>query len=354
MKTKFAITYTVKNESRLLPSAIDYHSAIGCSKFYVYLDGTTDNTVELIKNLENVEIFSTSKPVIDKETPTWITEIMPWWDSDFDVRKRINTYYAAVKALLDDIEWVCCIDPDEILFFNHIKGINSNKFNDLFENILPDIDQIFMKNLEVIASKVESDNPFRDCTLFLNRFPVTEFLWRFSSAVVRRITRRPKIVAWFDYVFYRLRFFNALPRLMFNPITDKFIPCSYFLGYSNHKAFIRTNRCKDFNFVIHKWIKYKRKPKSIFTGNVLHYDFFDYKYMSLKFNQRSVAPHMTKDFYVRDALGTFARVASDDCMKKFFEKNITISDDYIINRLIRKKIAIRVLDISSYFLAKDQ
>lgn len=347
-KSKFAITYTVKNESRLLPSAIEYHLALGCSQIYVFFDGTTDNTAELIQNIDNVKVFDTIKPGVGDDLPTWMAELMPEWDVNMDTRKRINTYYASIMAFNEGIEWITCIDPDELLLTQVDGSINSKMVPNFLSDVPKKIDQIFMRNLEVVPTNAESDNPFLDCTIFLNRFPMTEFIRRYLCAGVRRIVN-PERLAWFDYWFYKIRFFNAIPRLMINPLSGKRIPASYFLGYSNHKSFIRTSRCGEFNFVIHKWVKYKRRPKSIYRGYVLHYDIFDYKYMALKFKQRLKAPHLPKPFYVRDTLETIASEASDDSLRIFFENYIAILDHNKINDLVSKKIAIRINSVSHFF-----
>lgn len=346
---KFAITYTVKNESRLLPLSIKYHLAMGCSRFYVFLDNTTDNTSELITNIDNVYIFKTKKPTSEQEMPDWIREILPWWSNDFDVRKRINTFIASNKAYSDGIDWITCIDPDEILLYETTGDICINSLQKMLYDVPMHIDQLLMRNLEVIPTQVESDNPFLDYTYFLNRFPLTEIIWRYSHAALRRLVNHPEIIAWFDHFYYKLRFFNALPRLMINPITGKKIPGSYFLGYTNHKSFIRTNRCSEFNFVIHKWVNYKKRPKNTYKGFILHYDLFDYKYMSLKFKQREIAPHMTKAFYLRETIGAIAREINEDSFRIFFEKNIAITNHRVINNLIKKKIALKITKVSEYF-----
>lgn len=345
---RFAITYTVKNECDLLLKSIHYHYTAGCTKFYVFLDGTTDDTYELLKELEYVEIFQTQKPENLNDLPQWIINILDWWERDMDVRKRINTYYAANLAFNEGITWLGCIDPDELIIPNkELKNIDNRLINEFLKNIPEKCNQVLMRNLEVVTTKAETDNPFLECVLFLNRFPVTETIWRYSSALVRRLFKS-KIQAWFDYIFYKIRFANLLQRLMVNPITNEKIPGSYFLGYSNHKSFVRTKHFNDFNFVTHKWIKYTSKPQNTYLGFVLHYDLYDYKYFSHKFKQRQESM-LLKVFYFRYMIAKVAREVDIEGIKSFFLKYIAITDDQRISKLENRNILVRITAISDFF-----
>ena len=88
---KFALTYTVKNEARLLPSAIDYHIAAGCSRIYIFWDGTTDNSRDLVSKYPCVVARDSIRVDETADAPKWIKDILVCWDTDMDVRKRINT-----------------------------------------------------------------------------------------------------------------------------------------------------------------------------------------------------------------------------------------------------------------------
>lgn len=347
-KKNFAVVYTVKNESRLLPSAIEYYLAAGCSKIYIFFDGTTDNTRDMVRDYDGVRLNESIRPNNLADLPSWITQIVPWWETDMDVRKRINTYFATKSAFSDGIEWVLCVDPDEIMVPNINTKININLIPDFLEKIPEDVDQILVRNLELIPTTAELNNPFKSSAIFLNRFPMTELFWRYSSALMRRLLGSPRLHAWYDYLFYRLRFFNALPRLMVHPVSKEKIPASYFLGYSNHKSFVRSSFYGDYNFVVHKWVKYKSSPKNIFCGFLLHYDLFDYKYMVSKFGQRSESMLLVV-FYFRYMLASVARETSLDQAKEFFLKYIAITDRKRIDVLLRKKIVVEVKIISEFF-----
>ena len=84
----FAITYTVKNEATVLPLAIAYHVAAGCSLVYLFWDGTTDDAEKLIEGLPVVARPSV-RPEEMVDPPEWVTRLLPWWKTNMDVRKQI-------------------------------------------------------------------------------------------------------------------------------------------------------------------------------------------------------------------------------------------------------------------------
>ena len=123
---KFALTYTVKNEARLLPSAIEYHIAAGCSRIYVFWDGTTDGSRDLVSKYPCVTARDSIRVEETDDAPKWIKDILVWWDTDMDVRKRINTYYAAKSAAAEGLDWLGGIDPDELVLMSRDEEINED------------------------------------------------------------------------------------------------------------------------------------------------------------------------------------------------------------------------------------
>jgi len=337
----FAITYTVKNEAQLLPAALEYHAQLGCTKFFVFFDGTTDNSRELVAGLPNVVAQESVDPATLSDLPEWIAQLLPRWSESMDIRKRINTFAAAGLARQAGIEWLVNIDPDELLLFDEPGRDRPGDPAAFFAAIPAKIDQILMPNLEAVPVGEGTGRPFVDCTLFLRRFPLTEWVWRMSAALVRRAIRSPKLHAWYDYWFYRLRFRGALPRLMRRPDTGESIPCGYFLGYSNHKALVRASAARDFNFNIHRWQAARRAPRSVKRGYVLHYDLPNAEYFCAKFRQRGPAM-LVKAFFCRYM---FARIACDlpfASAQRFFLENICIRDRATIARLQQRGVLVRV------------
>ena len=343
---RFAITYTVKNEANLLPDAIAYHLGLGCSLIYVFFDGSTDNSRELIRDTERVRCADSVAPDSLRDVPAWIEALVPRWTESMDVRKRINTYVSAQMARNESIDWLINLDPDELLLLNPAEARAPGDPGKFFSEIPATVDQILVPNLEAVPNHCGSGRPFADCTLFLRRFPITELLWRSGAALIRRAIARPKLHAWYDYWFYRFRFQGALPRLMHHPTTGESIPAGYFLGYSNHKAFIRTRVARHFLFNIHRWQKAERRPKSISRGCLLHYDLCSLEYFREKFRQRPPAM-LIKAFFCRHMFALIARDLSFESARKFFLENICITDDRILARLRRRGILVEISSISS-------
>jgi hypothetical protein len=340
---KFALSYTVKNESRLLPSGIEYHLATGCSRIYVFWDGTSDNAPDLIAKYPNVIARRSYRPAELSNPPQWLARILPAWESELDVRKIANTYYAALDAASDGIEWLVSIDADELVLMSpselHLQG----HIPRYLEKVPTEIDQLLMRNLESVPTSAETKNPFVDCIYFLNRFPLTETTWRYSRAAVLRLTRSPRLIAWYDWLFYQLRFAGALKRMMREPGTGRRIPGTYFLGYSSYKSFIRTRAVPDFNFATHSWRPFVRSPRNLHTGNVLHFDMPDPSYFAAKFRQRGPARDI---FYLRYMLSNIARNCSPEEIRCFFQNYLAIEDPEQIARLKKKGIVAEIRSAS--------
>jgi hypothetical protein len=349
---QFAISYTVKNEADLLPAAIEYHARLGCAKFFVFFDGTTDNSRELVAGLPSVVAQESIEPATLGEIPGWIAPLLPRWPQSMDIRKRLNTFAAARLARESGIEWLINIDPDELLLFDEPECDRAGEPAAFFAAIPATIDQVLMPNLEAVPVGEGTGRPFVDCTLFLRRFPLSESLWRMSAALVRRAIPAPKVHAWYDYWFYRLRFRGALPRLMHHPDTNETIPCGYFLGYSNHKAFIRTSTAHDFNFNIHRWQAARRRPRSVKRGYVLHYDLPNAGYFSAKFRQRGAAM-LVKAFFSRHMFACIARELPFATVRRFFLENVCIHDPATIARLQRRGVLVRIDFIADQMAERD-
>jgi hypothetical protein len=342
---RFAITYTVKNEANLLPDAIDYHLKLGCSRIYVFFDGTTDDTRERIRDKAGIVCADSIDPRSLGDVPEWIAQLLPRWRESMDVRKRINSFAAAQIAKQEEIEWLISVDPDELLLMNDGAADEPGNCEDFFRTVPAEVDQILVPNMEAVPVGEGSGKPFVDCTLFLRRFPATEFLWRVSAGIVRRSVSNPKIHAWYDYWFYRARFGGALPRLMRHPATGESIPAGYFLGYSNHKAFIRTGVAGEFLFNIHKWQRVRRHPRSIKKGSLLHYDLCSAEYFCSKFRQRQTGM-LVKAFHCRYVFAQIARDLPFVVGRQFFLDHICISDPNILQRLRQRGVLTEILFIS--------
>ena len=340
----FAVTYTAKNESKLLPSAIEYLLAAGCSRIYIFWDNTTDNGPELMAKYPEVVARPSFRPEEMPDAPQWLAKDLSVWSTEIDVRKDGNTYYAARDAAKDGIEWLASIDADELILMSpneeHLEGHISRYLEKIPENV----DQLLLRNVESVPTSADCDDPFVKCIYFFNRFPRTETVWRYSRAALLRATRSPKVIAWYDWFFYELRFAGALKRMMREPVTGRRIPGTYFLGYSSYKSFIRTRVAHEFAFAIHSWKPFVRPPRDLITGLILHFDMFDASQFIAKYRQR---PPARGFFYLRYLLDRLAREHSPEDIRKFFETYIVINDPERIERLKKKGIVSEIRSASN-------
>lgn len=348
----FALAYTVKNEARLLPSGIEYHLAAGCSRIYIFWDSTTDNAPELVAKYPQVVARKSFRPEELANPPQWLANILPAWDVDLDVRKIANTYYATLDAAKDGIEWLVSVDADELLLMNRDEPVLENHIPKYLAQVPEQIDQLLVLNLESVPSAAETTNPFLDCVCFLNRFPTSEIIWRYSRAALYRISRSAKLIAWYDWLFYELLFAGAMHRMMRDPATNRAIPAGYFLAYVSYKSFVRTRVAPNFNFATHRWKAFLRRPRNLRIGNVLHFDMIDADYFAAKFRQR---PPDRGWFHLRYLLSIVARERSLEQVRQFFEKYIAISDPRRIARLKKKGILVEIHSPSNLLrrLAKE-
>lgn len=339
--TKFAVTYTIKNEEKIIADAIRYYKHLGCSKFYIFFDGTSDNSRDVILGMDRVVTFESGIYFSDSEVMDWIIEIIPRWHDNMDVRKRINTAYAAKLANNDGIEWLLSIDPDELLVVDAGDGARAEDFLSLLDGISEDVDQIKVKNLEVVVTSPVIGSPFLDCNLFLRRFPATEYCWRIIRFLVSRMGFSSNFVAWLEYFFYYCRFFGKLPRLYRSPVDGNLFPGGYFLGYLGHKSIVRSSRWSLFNFNVHEWIATSRgRPRSVFKYWLLHYDLYSLEGFIGKFSQRQPAM-LVKDFVFRFNAAVIARSEIPGAAVNFFEKYIIWGNKKCVDMLIARGVLLR-------------
>lgn len=314
----WAVTYTVKNEARLLPDALRYYLKLGASRIYVFWDGTTDDTKERVDYDPRI-VSAESEPDLGQlSCPDWITDILPRWQANMDVRKRINTYKAAAAARAEGITWLISIDPDELL------SPDPSSPSTPFFTASGTTDQILFPNVEAIGRAGLSRSPFNELVYTTRHLPATNFIWRSVRKLYAMMARpTPKRMAQFDDVFFATRFTGTSLRSVVDPRDGAFIPTAYNLGYTSYKSAIRTESFEHFLFNIHKWQKDKRAPTSKVAGQLVHFDLPDAAYFISKFRQRQKAM-MVKDFFVRHKLAEIAIDLPVDQATAFYKSSIGI------------------------------
>ena len=120
----------VKNEGPFLKEWIEFHRMIGVEHFYLYENGSSDNTVSVLKPYVEagiVELFD------------WRPGVAPWFDIDSEPKYRgfaqfcgyqLTAFQDALKRAAGKSKWLAIIDVDEFIVSregkNHLKEILRN------------------------------------------------------------------------------------------------------------------------------------------------------------------------------------------------------------------------------------
>ena len=88
-----SIVACLKNEALNLPEWLDFHRAIGVEHFYLYDNGSTDNTKELCEGQDDITYSYNTMDLC-----------------------QFACYFNAVTAYRDQSTWMAFIDLDEFLF----------------------------------------------------------------------------------------------------------------------------------------------------------------------------------------------------------------------------------------------
>lgn len=349
-KGAFAITYTVRNEAALLPRSIDYHAAAGCSRFYVFWDGTTDEAPDLLRDRTDIIAQNSVSP--DQLPAAGMLSIdASRWAHDSRVRQRVNTAYAAMLAAEEGIEWLLFIDPDELVLADPSnRGVG--RIDHMLARVAENVDQVLVPNVEVAPTRAVigvpfPDCPFRACTVFLARRPIARAIDRAGRRMLLRFLRSDRLATWFDYFLYKAASLGRLPRTMRDPWNGRIVPRGWFLGYHSYKPFVRAARAGSFDFAVHRWTaSASGKPRTIRAGLVLHYDLFSVEHYAKKFRQRQ--PRPGEPFSTRRFLARVATTLGDDDLRRFFDRNIAFADDEIA-RLIRGGLMVEIKGPAAFF-----
>jgi len=351
----YALVYTVKNEARLLPDAIRFHRHLGCIQFYVFFDGTTDDLPSLLDGEPDCICRNSVSLNEINDTSEWFSKICEYCTEWFDLRKKLNTYWAALHAKSLGINWIGAIDPDELL----TPDIKSNCVSKVsFENLLSSVPshygQIKFLNYDNIPNGILAESPFIASDLFLERPSyLLEQVWRYSRAalglLIKNHDRKGLFKAHYDQYLFKLFMGQAFPRTLIDPILGLEIPGGIFLSYYNGKTFVRTSLLESIRPGIHFWSAlHGHSLRTIRRGAILHYDMFDFECFIHKFRQRP-ASNTVKSLYTRWAITQIATKLSNEQAREFYHKSICIANHGRQNFLLEKKSLVRIPCAKSFF-----
>ncbi|PTR11628.1 glycosyltransferase family 2 protein [Cereibacter azotoformans] len=347
--TDFAVVFTLKDEAALISRALDYYHFTGARQIYCFFDGSSDHTEEIARRCPVVVSNTSIQPHEIEHRPQWIEEILPRWNTNADVRKRINAHYAARLAFKSGIEWLVVIDPDELFLPVGLDRLERGVLSSYFDSVDPAVDQLLIKNIEAVPHKSGIVEPFAECVYFTRRHAVTHFAARAGRAALRRVGLRSSAVDLYENLLYNLRFRFLLNREFVDPTGGTMVRGGQYIGYVNHKSAIRTSVAADANFNTHEWIldgaarTMRLRNKQV--GWMLHYDFYSAQSIRSKFIKREPILRMNGRNY-RNTIARLALELPAADFDRFFCVNL-------VERQIEQKISAGLLQridvVQNYF-----
>lgn len=351
----FAVTYTVKDEAKLLPNALKWHRALGVQRFYIFLDGTSDAMRAWLPTQPDVVVRDSVRPEDVTDAPRFLETMAAGWDGFVDARKNVNCWLAARKAAADGIDWLAMIDPDELLLPGPAKGANPEAMEHLLAEQSGDVAQVLLPNCDVLPESASKASPFAH-RHFQARYPGLEAAWRPARKVLS-LTGGPQRVAQFDQWFWDRALGNDLPRRLVHPTTGETIPAGYFLSYASNKSLLRTCDFCSWRPVIHHWVRHGGSGRTVKAkqAKVLHFDFTDAEAYLHKFGQRrGNREERPVHFATRRAIGDIALDCSEAEARRFFEQCLTISDPARMAHLVERGVALDLPQVERFFTGEGE
>lgn len=172
--TSIALTLTVKDERDLLRPNILYHRYLGVSKFYVFLDGTTDDTRAKVADLGGVELsdsISGESFLVSSERRKAVAECWRLRDTleksvrYHTARQVLNSFAAWEQARDAGIDWLISLDADELVWPG-TSSLMENQLSRELSGLAREVEQVRFPPLEVIPRRCPRANVFREGIYF--------------------------------------------------------------------------------------------------------------------------------------------------------------------------------------------
>src|SRR5215475_10565766 len=120
MQTSVAIVTTLKSPGPSLASFLEYHEAIGFSRFFLFFDDPGDPGIKLARKCALTRIIRSDARLRRAWQRTKTARTNPWFfqyvDAELKVRQTLNVELAINLAEKEDIEWLLHIDADELFY----------------------------------------------------------------------------------------------------------------------------------------------------------------------------------------------------------------------------------------------
>ncbi|MEZ4710305.1 MAG: glycosyltransferase family 2 protein [Caldilineaceae bacterium] len=246
------LVMTQKNEGALLPHNLAYHRYLGVSHFYIFDDGSSDDSMASIADQAGVQQFwETDYAIAPRELAVTLMRAV---SGNWIARQHLNTYKALQQARADGVDWLLALDADELVALENTE-------RDALRHLCAEASAAtevlyFQRTYEVLPQTIAPPNVFRHARLF--KTP--------SYAYGRR-------------------------RELLDPIHNK----RFSLGFLSHitgKSLARTS-ADLLPFSSHDFMKRNGKKVTVQTvGRLLHYHF----YSAADFINKNRLPH--PDYFV--------------------------------------------------------
>jgi hypothetical protein len=147
------IVATISDSRDSVEEFIRYHTSIGFTKIYLFIDDNDEQVLATLKNYAQVAAFPRDAALTalwDKYYNFHNNEKRNLIDSEVMVRQELNFFVAYALSKLEGIDWLIHIDLDELFFPNdndlqeHFKSLQRRNFRGMtylnYESISTDID----------------------------------------------------------------------------------------------------------------------------------------------------------------------------------------------------------------------
>jgi hypothetical protein len=171
--TTVAAVVTVRNERDLLRQNILFHRYLGVSRFYVFIDGSTDDTPRTVADLDCVELLpsiSTGSLLADAhrgrlEQSARFRLTVESAHSHHTARQILNTCAALERARASGISWLLSFDADELLCPD-TDTLARDQLAWLLSEIDAGVEQVVFPPLEMLQRDTTYSNVFAEATVF--------------------------------------------------------------------------------------------------------------------------------------------------------------------------------------------
>lgn len=257
---ELAIVITIKNERDLIRNNIFYHHKMGVGHFFVYLDGTEDDSAETIKDLEYVFINETVKPYLFAGQPE-LELLVKNHSEQVTARQNLNTIHALHEARTMGVDWLIALDADELLCVDLEKGY-AGQLISFFDSIPSQTETVRFTTLEVVSRQINYQNVFLEETLFKRPG------MKINHSIYDPFRKRKHIIQGFyghrqgkSAVRTKIDCIPKTPHKFTDPLGNPL--ATEWRGYLLHYY------CYDFNDFIKKFKNFQNRPDTYLLGNPL-------------------------------------------------------------------------------------